>query len=383
MSEHPSVRRPRLLLVSQPLEAGVTRHVLDLVRQLDGAIYEIDVACPALSDLWANLAAEPAVRRHAIAPHRQPALADAVTLRTLLPLVRRADIIHAHSSKAGFLTRLAAAAQGRTSSCVFTPHGWSFWSASGAAARVYQALERLAARWCRTIIAVSEHERAAGLAQRIGLPAQYRVIHNGVDLSRFARRSAPISGRILMVGRLAAPKRQDLAIRAVAALRSQFPDLALDLIGDGPERGRIEALIADLELRDRVHVLGSRDDVPALLSSAQCVLLASDSEACPLSVIEGMAAGAPVVASRVGGTPELIDDGVTGILVDPGNAESLAAGLAAVLGDAQRAQQMGEGGRRRAQRDFSSQAMADHVARAYQIASARVARRPNATASTA
>lgn len=363
--------RRRLLLVSQPLEGGVTRHVLDLVRGLDPDVYQIDVACPRASDLWASLEGTPGVRRYAIAPNRQPTLADGVTLGRLLALAKRADIIHAHSSKAGFLARLAAAAHGRASACIFTPHGWSFWSGRGAKARAYRSLERMAARWCRTIIAVSEYERRAGLAHRIGAPEQYRVIRNGVDLQRFDGRYAPVSGRVLMVGRLAAPKRPDLAIRAVQALRSRFPNLALDLVGDGPERRRIEDLIADLGLRDRVRVLGSRHDVPALLSSAQCVVLASDSEACPLSVIEGMAAGAPVVASRVGGMPEIMEAGATGILTDPGSVEALATALGDVLSDPQRAQRMGEAGRRRAQREFSSRAMVDDIVRAYdEVASA-------------
>ena len=250
--------------------------------------------------------------------------------------------------------------------CVFTPHGWSFWSARGATARAYRALERIAARWCRTIIAVSEYERRAGLAHRIGAPPQYRVIRNGIDLQRFGGRCAPVGGRVLMVGRLAAPKRPDLAIRAVHSLRSRVPTLALELVGDGPERRRIEALIAELGLQTRVRLLGSRTDVPALLSTAQCVVLASDSEACPLSVIEAMAAGVPVVASRVGGTPEIVEAGVTGILVEPGSVAALAAALDAVLSDPQRAQRMGEAGRRRAQREFSSQAMTDHIVRTYQ-----------------
>lgn len=361
-------RRLRLLLVSQPLEAGVTRHVLDVVRLLDHRQYTIDVACPRESDLWTNLADVPGVQRHAIAPHRQPAFADAGTLRSLWSLVRRADVIHAHSSKAGFLARLAAALQGRASACFFTPHGWSFWSAHGAHAQAYRSLERVAARWCRTIIAVSDHERRTGLAHRIGSPEQYRVIHNGVDLQRFNTPYIPVSGRVLMVGRLAAPKRPDLAIRAVQMLRSRFPRLELDLVGDGPERPRIERLIADLGVGDRVRLLGSRTDIPALLSRAQCVVLASDSEACPLSIMEGMATGAPVVASRVGGVPEIVAD-QCGILTAPGNVDELAAALGELLSNPDRAQRIGEAGRRRIQQAFSSRMMVDHIVQAYRTVS--------------
>lgn len=360
--------RRRLLIVSQPLEAGVTRHVLDLVRLLDPAAYEIDVACPRVADLWRSLEAMPQVRRHAIAPHREAAFADGGTLARLLPLVGRADVIHAHSSKAGFMARLAAALRGRVSACIFTPHGWSFWAARGARARLYRSLERIAARWCRTIVAVSEHERRAGLADRIGTPGQYRVVRNGVDLQRFGGQRAPVGGRVLMVGRLAAPKRPDLAIRAVHALRSNFPELELHLVGDGPERRRVEGLIAHLQLTGRVRLLGTRNDVPALLSTAQCVVLASDSEACPLSIIESMAAGVPVVGSRVGGVPEIVEHGATGVLVEPGSPDALAAALRGLLSDPQRAQRMGDAGRRRAQQEFSSRDMVRKIVQAYREA---------------
>jgi len=358
-------RRRRLLIVSQPLEAGVPRHVFDLVSFLDPTAYEIDVACPRVSELWPSLEPLRHVRLHEMAPHRQPALVDGRTLARLLPLVRRADIIHAHSSKAGFLVRLAAAVQGRAAACVFTPHGWSFWSARGARARVYESLERLAARWCRRILAVSEYERRVGLRCRIGVADQYRVIPNGVDLERFSAPPAPVRGRVLMVGRLAAPKRPDVAVHAVAALCSRFPELELHLVGDGPERPRVEALVAGLGLSRRVRLLGTRHDVPALLAEAECLIVTSDYEACPLSVLEGMAAGIPVIAARVGGVPEIVDDGTTGILVEPGRPDELAAALAHLLSDRERARSIGDAGRCKVQAAFSSEGMSRAIVQVY------------------
>lgn len=360
--------RRRLLIVSQPLQAGVPRHVLDLVRRLDPAIFEVNVACPRVAELWPALAGLGHVRLHAIAPHREPALIDGMTWARLLPLVRRADVIHAHSSKAGFVTRLAAAAQGRAASCIFTPHGWSFWAARGAKAAVYRSLERLAARWCRTILTVSEHERRAGLQCKIGVPDQYRVVRNGIDLRRFTRPPSPVRGRVLMVGRLAPQKRSDLVLRAVASLQSRFPELELHLVGDGPDRRAIEALVARLGINGRVQLMGTRNDIPALLSAAQCLILASDYEACPLAVMEGMAAGVAVVATRVGDVPELVDDGITGVLVEPGAPEQLAAGLAGLLNDPERARRIGDAARRKARAEFSSAGMVDAITRIYRDA---------------
>src|ERR1700675_1865490 len=138
-------QRTRLLLASQPLAEGVPQHVLDVIACLDRDQFEIEVACPRESILWQGLAADPEVRLHALPAGRHPTARDAAALAKLIRLVRGADVVHVHSSKAGFMGRLAAAAGRRTRSVLFTPHAWSFWAASGALRSGYAGLERLAA----------------------------------------------------------------------------------------------------------------------------------------------------------------------------------------------------------------------------------------------
>jgi glycosyltransferase involved in cell wall biosynthesis len=346
----------RVLLASQPLHSGVPHHVLDLVRTLDPARYRIALACPRESVLWGELAGS-TVELHAISPAREPRPADLRTLVTLLRLVRAADVVHGHSAKAGFLVRLAALLTGRRSRCVFTPHGWSFWSAGGSTARLYLLLERLAARWCRTIITLSSDERDAGLAGRVGSRAAYEVIPNGVELARFAAPPTPAPGRILVVGRFAPPKRHDLVLRAFADVLAGFPGSELWLVGDGDGLPAAERLAAELGVAGSTRFLGVREDVPQLLAEATCVVLASDYEGCPLSVIEAMAAGVPVVATSVGGVPELVDDGVTGYVTAPGRADELSTGLAALLADGPAAARMGAAGRALAAERFSRERM--------------------------
>ncbi len=341
------------------------RQILDLVEGLDRERYAIDVACPRASLLWRELAGRESVRLHEIAPQREPAPADARSLALLLRLAGRADVVHAHSAKAGFLGRLAAALRGRREACVFTPHAWSFWAADGMRAELYRRAERVAAHWCRAIIVVSAHEREAGLAAGIGEPAQYRVVPNGVELERFAAPSRPQPGRVLFLGRLSRQKRPDVALRTLALVRARRPEAELLVAGRGPDRAEIERLAAELGITRGLRLLGPRDDVPALLSEASCLLLTSDYEGCPLSVLEAMAAAVPVVATRVGGVPELVEDGRTGRLAEPGDPASLAAALEELLGDPARARALGEEGRRRARECFSRERMVAGIVSVY------------------
>jgi glycosyltransferase involved in cell wall biosynthesis len=360
-------RKLRLLLASQPLDAGVPHHVLDLVRALDRDRFDITVAAPRSSALWRGLAGDPGVQLHAISPHRRPAPAgDSRSLGQLARLAARADVVHAHSAKAGFLARVAALATGRASRCLFTPHGWSFWAAEGHTRRLYLTLERRAARWCRTIVAVGDFERSAGLDAAIGRPEQYVVVRNGIDLSRFALPREPVPGRVVMVGRLASPKRQDLAVEAILAVRREHPRTELQLVGEGPGRGGLERRIAELGAGEAVRLLGTRDDIPELLAQASCLVLASDYEGAPLSILEAMAAGVPVVASNVAGIPELVADGVTGLLTEPGSAPALADGLRTMLADPARAAALGAAGRARALERYSRERMVAELTALYE-----------------
>jgi len=361
--------RPRLLIAAQPLDGGVARHVVELAQALPQDRFELDVACPRGSLTWAALEGT-GVGLHAIEAHREPRPGDARSFASLLRLVARSDVIHVHSAKAGFLGRLAAAARSRKRVCVFSPHGWSWWAAEGAAAQLYLSLERAAAHWCETIVALSADERAAGLAARVGRPAQYRVIPNGVPLERFALAREPVRGRILMVGRLARPKRPDLALRALATVRARVPEAYLQVAGDGPLREEAERLAANLGVADAVRFLGNRDDVPELLAQAECALLASDYEGCPLAVVEAMAASVAVAATAVGGTGELVQEGVTGALAAKDDADGLAAAIEAVLADPAQAAQLGAAGRREAEQGLSLERMAGDLVALYEELSA-------------
>src|SRR6478672_10401101 len=294
-------RSGRLLVATQAVETGVPIHVRELLDGLTETSVEIDVACPQDALLWRALEGRQRVSLHPLAGARRPAPSDLGDLRHLMQLASRATVIHLHSAKAGFLGRLAAMLRRRNEACLFTPHAWSFWAFSGPEAAVYRRLERLAARWCRWIVAVSEDERAAGLEAGVGKSENYRLIYNGVDAARFDLARSPAGGRILFVGRLSAQKRPDLAVRVLERVRRRQPAAELHLVGGGDDEGAVRRLAGELGLAEAVRFLGRREDIPELLSRADCLLLTSDYESCPITVLEAMAASVPVVATSVGG----------------------------------------------------------------------------------
>jgi glycosyltransferase involved in cell wall biosynthesis len=220
---------------------------------------------------------------------------------------------------------------------------------------------------------VSESARALYLHRVGGDPARARVIYNGVDPARFAapvdrakvRRSFGLSEEdraIVSLGRLRRQKGHDVALRAMTEIAAAEPRARMLVVGDGPERARLEKLHARLGLAGRAIMTGQREDVPGILAAADCLVAPSRYEGFGLAVAEAMAAGAPVVASRVDSIPEIVEDGVSGLLVRPGDARDLARGVVRVLGDAELARSLGERGRARVAERFTL----DRMLRAYE-----------------
>jgi glycosyltransferase involved in cell wall biosynthesis len=195
-------------------------------------------------------------------------------------------------------------------------------------------------------------ERLSGLG-RIA-PERTRVIHNGIDTTRFSpsprRSDGPLT--LICVARLDPLKSHDLLVRSLAALRSQGLDTRLRIVGDGPTRAAVEDEIARLNLGDRVELLGVRSDVPDLLATADIFVLPSMAEGLPMTVIEAMACGLPVIASDVGGVSELVASNVNGLLVHARNQQALTDALRLLVTDAGLRRRMGAAGRRMAERQF-------------------------------
>lgn len=264
----------------------------------------------------------------------------------------RPDLVAAHSSKAGILARLVG--WRLRLPVVFTVHGWAFTPGVPAVeAALYRRVERLVGPLAGRIIAVSEYDRRLGLEAGIASPERLVTVHNGMpdidpELQADPARSP---ARLVMVARYGAQKDHPTLLRALAALRHHAWEL--DLIGDGPLRAETEALARQLGLGDRVHFLGQRNDVDRRLAAAQISLLITNWEGFPLSILEAMRAGMPVVASDVGGVAESVRDGENGFLVPRGDVDVLRDRLERLLADPGLRGRLGTSGRERFVRDFT------------------------------
>lgn len=188
--------------------------------------------------------------------------------------------------------------------------------------------------------------------------------------------------KLLYVGRLAAGKGLPMLFESLVALKSSHPNCRLTVVGDGPDRGNLEALVDELALRDRVTFVGyqSQSDVRKYLRQVDIFILPSFSEGVPVVLMEAMAAGVPVIATRVGGIGELVDEGVNGYLAIPGDSQSLTQHLDTLLSDPQRRAEFGANGREKVAQEFN---IYDEVERLYKVlkaakAGTREAVRPNA-----
>jgi glycosyltransferase involved in cell wall biosynthesis len=197
-------------------------------------------------------------------------------------------------------------------------------------------------------------------------PHKIEVIHNGVDPAAFAPREySQRPRRIAIVACLREEKRIDVLIAAAPRVLARYPDAEFWVVGDGTCRDQLMSLARTAGVFPRFRFFGHREDVPALLAEADLFVLPSRSEAFPNAVTEAMAAGLPVVATDVGGIPELVVDGLTGRLVPPGDAVALGRALLDMLDEPTRAAECGRAGRHRIEQKYSMDRMVDRFATLY------------------
>jgi glycosyltransferase involved in cell wall biosynthesis len=305
---------------------------------------------------------------------REPGLDFACPWR-LAKLLRRerVDLVHAHQYTP-FFYGMTARILCRRPPVLFTEHG-----------RWYPDFPRRKRIFANRLL-LERRDRVVGVGQSVrkalidneGFPShRVEVIYNGVNLAPFAQavpeRSAVRAELgidqgewlVLQVARLDALKDHATAVRTLARVIGHGIRAQLVLVGEGPEHTKIRQVAQQHNLERQVRFLGLRTDIPRLLSAADLCLLTSVSEGIPLTLIEAMAVGLPVVSTRVGGVQEVIEDGKTGLLAPRGDDAALAERVLHVVHNPSLRRQMGELGRERAQALFSDQQMHDRYFRLY------------------
>jgi glycosyltransferase involved in cell wall biosynthesis len=310
---------------------------------------------------------------------------DIVTLVKLVALMRRVrpHIVHTHTAKAGTLGRLAARIV-RVPVIVHTYHGHVFSGYfSPSRTRVLVAIERWLSRHTDCLVTVSARVRDELLALGIGTCDRFRVVPLGLDLEPFLscetlrgelHEELSIPGDCPLVGivaRLVPIKAHEVFLEAARRLIGEWPAARFLIIGDGERRAELEALSERLGLAGRTHFLGWRRDLDRVYADLDVVVLTSRNEGSPLSLIEAMAAARPVVATRVGGVPDVVVDGVTGHLVPADDAPAVAAAVGGLLRAPDLRRAMGGASRRRAYPAFSARRLVADVERLYEELLAR------------
>jgi glycosyltransferase involved in cell wall biosynthesis len=345
-----AVRPIRILRIIARLNiGGPAIHVALLTERMGPPDYESLLVCGNIDEAEGDMAYF--ARERGVEPVIVPALGPALNpigdLRTIWTLYRlmrryRPDVVHTHTAKAGFTGRVAAWLAG-VPVIVHTFHGHVFRGYfSPAKTKLFLLLERLTARMSDAVITLTEALKSE-IADEFHVTSRDRIVvlPLGFDLTPFLsaerkngafRRAWHIPDDALLigiVGRMVPVKNHALFLEAAAQVRAARPDAKFALVGDGELRAEIEAKVDALGLRDAVVFTGWQRDLAPVYADLDALVISSVNEGTPVSVIEALATGCPVVTTPVGGLPDLLEHGRLGTLVQSGDAGALAAALLA------------------------------------------------------
>lgn len=306
-------------------------------------------------------------------------LTDARATLALWRLLRheRPDIVHTHTSKAGAIGRIAAWLAG-TPVVVHTPHGHIFYGYYGPVMSwLIRLIERALARITDRIVTLTDRGREEHIRLGIAGADKFVTIPSGITLAAFRSGGAdpsmkrkelglPAGGPVAgTVGRLVPIKGHAWLIRAVPHVVAEFPEACFVFVGDGPLRGELAQLGNALGVASHLKFLGMRQDIPDCLAALDLFVFPSLNEGMGRALIEAMAAGLPVVATRVGGIPDVVVEGTNGLLVPPQDERALAAAVLTLLRDRRRMAAYGKAGKMLVGARFDAGSMVQAIERLY------------------
>jgi glycosyltransferase involved in cell wall biosynthesis len=361
----PSTVIPVVYVIDKMGPGGAQTHLGGLISALDHSRFQPSLVCLVRGGVVASRLQEARVPVKILGLQRAYGLKGAHAFVGLVRWLRRGRprIVHTYLSTANVYGALAARAAG-VPRIVTTRRDTGFGDS-----RLMRRALRATNRWAARVVAVSQ-DAARLVREREGLgDGRLEIVPNGIDVSGFTPRGRRDAVRAALgvtegtqvavtVTHLSPVKGVDLLVEAAGRVCRALPRTVFLVAGKGTEQDRIARSLRRLGLDGSVRLLGERADVPDLLEAADLFVLPSRSEGQPNAVIEAMAMGLPVVATRVGGVPELVEDGVEGLLVEAGSAVALAEGCLEVLASPDLGTRLGRAAQARARRDFDVGTMA-------------------------
>lgn len=363
--------KPRLLqIITLASYGGAQTHVNELIDGL-GDRYEIHLATSYEGPLTER------ARRAGAQVHIVPTLkrqlhpitdVEAVQdFRKLIDAIKP-DLIHAHSSKAGMVSRVAGRMCGVP--VVYTVHGWAFAQGAPPARRAIAWLSEAAmSPLAKKIICVTSRDENYARTRGVLRNGNGLTILHGIS-DHDAPRATPATQppRIIMVARFSPQKDFLTLIQALPHLKARKLNFQVDFAGSGAEMHRAQKLAEQLGVAEKISFLGDRDDVPQLLGQSQIFVLSTHYEGLPISILEAMRAGLPIVATNVDGVPEAVREGVNGLLVPRANPAALAHAIAQMIESPELRVGMGAESRRMYEKDFGVDRMLAELNQVYQDA---------------
>lgn len=338
----------RIVYLTRRAEGGIRRHLVDLLSNLDRTEFEPVVIGPARTELAGELAALDIPLYELDVSDRPSAFKGAVVVLRLARLFKRLrpDLIHIHGHAAALVGVAARILSARRTPLVISVHNFPSYQTANRVLRLAGSVVQrgLSRRACR-IIAVSKALRDSLVSAEGLRPESVTVIYNGIKPCRPADRSADIRAFrevhgvpadalvVGVIGRMVPVKGYDVLLDAARRLAATRPDVWFVLVGHGPQLKTLRRLAVELGIEGRVVFPGFSRDLELFFRLFDVFVFPSLREPFGIVLLEAMSAGTPVVASRSGGAPEIVEDGVTGLLVPPGDAAALAAAVERVLAD--------------------------------------------------
>ena len=374
----PETRPVRVLHVIRPAAGGMKAHMLQLSCGLPPLGFECEIVCPGDSDLVKDaLERNLTVHPVSIVGPLDP-VSDPLAVLALRDVIRqrRPGLIHAHGFKAGLIARLAARFSGRVPVVVTVHNHVLYRDISSFTRWRYVTAEKWLSRMTARIITVSDSLRDELIAEYGIRASLITTVHNGLDLAPFlgladkraarVRYGLPADALVYgLAARFAPQKALDVLVEAGLPLLKRCENAYLLIAGAGPLLEQVQVVARKAETRDRILFPGFETDVPGLLASLDVYVSSALSEGLPLATIEAMAAGLPVVSTRAGGTPEVVEDGMTGTLVESGAAVPLGEAMMRLAFDPALRIRMGKAGRARALEEFTQERMFERTAEIY------------------